>query len=519
MSEAAVRDEARHQARRPLRQDPREPPRPPSRAALSLFAACLLLAILPVLLVSYPPVTDLPQLVSQIRLLTEAVADPASPYDVELTAPNRLAYGLVAVGWLVGGAEHAGRIALVLLFAAWLGSIHLLARHRGRSPAAAVLAGVLLFGHSLYWGFLGFLVGLPCFLLWFAVTTRPVAEGFGRRQALLLFLVAFLLYEAHVLWLLVGVVWMVIEGYLSRRPARQRLLRLLTLVPMGLLVLSWYLAFSQTSFDSETIWAPPVWLRLSPRGLVEFTFGGLRGWLEPVMLGALVLWAALALWRHFRTKGEQADRHLLAAGLLLLLLALALPQKHTNTIYLASRWMGPAWVLLLLGLPAPFGRPRLDRLAALGLAGLMSVTTAFAWVEFERQEMAGFEEALAALPVEPRLLSLDFVRRSPRFKTEPFFQLGGYAEARLGGRMGFSFSHFANSLVVRDDDAPRPWTSGLEWFPARLQPGDLAHFDYLLVHGQSPVHEELSRKAELEPLTEAPRWRLYKVRTSPGSES
>ena len=62
------------------------------------IAGCLLAAA-PALLVTFPPITDLPQQLAQIPLAAEAISGTAPDYTVQWWTPNKLSYPLLALAW------------------------------------------------------------------------------------------------------------------------------------------------------------------------------------------------------------------------------------------------------------------------------------------------------------------------------------------------------------------------------------------------------------------------------------
>ncbi|HEX2165198.1 MAG TPA: hypothetical protein VHM02_14735, partial [Thermoanaerobaculia bacterium] len=133
-----------------------------------------------------------------------------------------------------------------------------------------------------------------------------------------------------------------------------------------------------------------------------------------------------------------------------------------------------------------------------------------------RVELAGLPAALAALPPEPRLLGLDYRRKSPLLDNPPFLQLFAWGQVLRGGTLNFSFAEFPPSLVVLRDGR-RPWSGGLEWYPARLRPDDLRWFDHALVNAPPDLHDRIAADPAMTPLTGGGPWRLYRVEPPPAA--
>ncbi len=120
------------------------------------------LAALPILFTPYPPATDLPQHLAQVRLFEEALKDPGGPYVINWAAPGNLIYAVIFVLRAVVPPAWMARAVLIFLVLLWIAAIHFLAAARGRPEAAAIAASILVFNQSFYWGFLNFLIGVSC---------------------------------------------------------------------------------------------------------------------------------------------------------------------------------------------------------------------------------------------------------------------------------------------------------------------------------------------------------------------
>jgi hypothetical protein len=485
---------------------------PGGRERVLLAGVAGVLVAVPFLVVRFPPITDLPQHVAQIRLLLETVGHPESPYTVQWLTPYALVYGLIGTAWASVGPMAAGRVAMLAIGLLWVGTIHLLAAARGRSPAAATLACTLFFSHVLYWGFYNFLFTWPFFALWLVMTTGPRARRTGWTDLGLLLGCAVLLYASHILWLAVAIVWLVGSGLLFRVPLRVLALRVACVAPVLLVAALWFPHLAQRGFRSPTVWGANPLARLWPGWLVGAGLGGLTGPVEGLVLGAIALWLALGLWAAWSRESrahEAIEWEWLVASGLLLAMALLLPILHTNTIRFAQRWLPFSIILALLAIPAPRLRPSLLRGLAVCLLAVLTLTTATVWRTFERNDLSGLQGALDALPPRPRVIGLDYVGSTPLIAGRPFLQTFAYAQVIRGGTLNFSFAEFAPSLVVYADRRRTPWTGGLEWFPERVRTGDFLHFDYALVNGGPDVHQAIVDRFPLVPVTTSGFWRLY----------
>jgi hypothetical protein len=483
-----------------------------TRLRVTLAAASCALVSLPFLAVSYPPITDLPQHVAQVRLFLETLGQPESPYVIQWLTPYGLVYALLGATWLLFGPADAGRLGMLAVALLSVGATHLLAARRGRPPQAAVLASVLLFNHGLYWGFASFALGWPVFVLWLLVTADPRVRSIRRADLVLVPATACLLYLTHALWLAVALGWLAVDGLVRRLPPRTLAGRLALTTPVALLGLVWLAGAPPSTLHTPTLRGPTPLGRLAPDWLVDATLGGLTGLLEPLVLLVLVAWLLAALAAAGGARWRLTDHTLLGVAILLLTLALLLPHRYLNTIRLGERWMPFALMLALLAAPPLRVPARLAGGAALIVLALFCLGTTLVWTTFERTALTGLPGALGALPPAPRVVGLAFGRSSPLLKTQPFVQTFAHAQVLRGGELSFSFAEFRHALVAYRTPRRPPWTPALEWLPGAVQPSDLLHFDHAIVGGSAALHARLPAELPVTPVTTAGIWRLYRVR-------
>lgn len=475
---------------------------------LLLAAVCCLMAAVPFLLVTFPPMVDLPQHTAQVRLFSEALGAPASPYQIQWTTPYSLIYAVLGGSWLLVGAEHAGRVGMLLVVVLSVALLHRLAARMKRPVAAAALASGLLYSHILYWGFCPFALGWPVFLAFLLLLQRQPRRGW---REVLLFLAAWAaLYFTHILWFLVALGWLGARHLLLGQDLRQTAHRGVGALPFVALGAVWFPTLTEQGFASQTLWDTSPLQRLAPAWLSDAALGGLRGIGEPVFFGLVCAWILLAWFLHRRQPSERGNPELLLVGVVFLLLALLLPDLQTKTIRFAQRWVPPALAALLLAAPALRLRERYASLVAVLALGAFLAWTSASWVTFDRREMTGLKAAVEALPPRPRVLGLSLLKESEVVRAFPFMQAFAYSQVRRGGELNFSFADFAPSLVVYRPRRVKPWTTGLEWFPQRATPADLKHFDFVLMNGTEPMHAAL-RQTGVQPVTPSGRWRLYRV--------
>lgn len=473
---------------------------------------CSVLVALPFLLVRFPPITDLPQHVAQVRLFQEAWQDPSGPYRIQWLTPYSLQYLVLAGAWAIAGPAAAGRVGMLMVGLLWVTTFHLIAYRRNRPVAAAALASALFFTKTTYWGFYGFAVGWPIFGLWLLLTTGRRRDSVHWINAVSALGIGVLLYVSHVLWVAVAVLWLAVSTVVFRVPIRAVLMRALGIGPVVVMTCIWYPQLAAGGFTSPTVWIYSPTARLSFSWLAGGLFGGLRGATDFGVVAVLALWVLLAyLQNRPSVSTSNVDRELLTLSAMFFTLVLLLPDQRTNTILFSVRWLPIAGALSLLASPPVRAKRAITSLVALGLLLVVSSATVSAWRQFESVEMSGLAESLAALPDQPSVIGLDFLRYSQTVEDRPFLQTFAYAQVFHGGRLNFSFAEFVPSLVVfRHSNRPQ-WTRGLEWFPDRFQPSDLRFFEYALVSGDEGIHRRFSSLPGVQPVTSHGNWRLYRV--------
>ena len=447
---------------------------------------------LPVACARYPPVLDLPQLVAQIPLLESALAGSKS-LQIQWLAPDKIGYLPLAAGWWLGGATLGPRLGLVFAIVLSVLAVFVLARRLGAPVEHGALASVFVLSRPLHVGLLNFTVGMLPFFLWIDELRRPFPGSTWRRSVVRAFVFGWILYFSHAL-LLASAAGLTLVAGIRRRPDWHGLTaRLLGLAPSFTAATVWYLHIAQAGWRSHPHWILSPLQRLSePRVWRLYLLGSVQGWEEPLILLALLTWAALCLAgrRGLRDHPRPALPWRFVGCMLIV--AWLGPEGVGDTFFFAQRWVPLAAILALLALPRARIRRGLAAAFALVVVLAWSATVSAAWRRFDREEMSGFREALAAIPVRAHLLTLDYLRISPRFFVLPFFQMGAYAQLERGADPASSFADLPTSPVVyRPLPREVPWTRRLENFPLALRKGDLRYFDQLLLHADLNTRDRL----------------------------
>ncbi len=472
------------------------------RLLVVLVAAVGLL--IPVTVSRYPPLTDLPQLLSQVPLFFEALAGPE--LEIQWWAPNQLFQAIAGMLWGAVGPAYAGPAGVAMVIAVWLVALLVVAERRDRSLELALLASLMVFNHGFYYGFLNFTLGFSVFLLWMIPRMRRLGSS---DEGLLRFvLLAALTYKSHLLWFLVGCgVWAFGVGrkwWIERRIDRASAFEGAVLLPLVVLSLRFSQKLSEQEFTSRLKWGGSPLAKISSlEWWRSSTLGGLAGHSDTLLLLLLTLVAVLALVRAREDLRAKLDVTLLALGGLLVIASIFLPAIVGKTMHFGSRWLAPAIALVLLGLPDLGIRKSVARALVLVVVWSYGSATALAWWRADRREIAGLEEVLEKIPPRTRLMGLMRREHSDYVNGYPYFHLYAWAEVRRGARTHFSFADHPTSPVVF-----RQLPRQLPYHPMFLQPRDLVHFDQLLVFGSSETFEQLPG---LRTVIATGEWRLFEI--------
>lgn len=474
---------------------------------------CCILTAVPFLCVKYPPITDLPQHASQIRLLLETLQDPeGSPYKIQWFTPYSLSYLILGATWIASGAENAGRIAMMLIGMIWVISIHFFAFRTGRPAAAAVIASLFFFNHTVYWGFYSFAIGFPVYLMWFLFISERRYDGFSIKEAAVIISLGMLLYSSHILWLFAAVAWMILHEAVFRSSRSALLRRILYLVPVFVVVIFWYPLLSGSSMATPPEWKRYPIDRILSGWMVDASLGGIQGPVEYMVFSFVILWLGACFIGNRGKLESTVNFPMVLAGLMFLVSAYVLPDKYMNTIRFGHRWAPIAMVMLILSAPPVPLRRVFAEICALVVLGSFCAVVAISWTAFEREELSGLSKSLAALNDKPNVLGLSSIMTGKYIKGFPFIQTFAYSQMLKGGTLNFSFAEFSPCLVVYKQPFIRPWTGGLEWFPGRIKESDLKYFDSVLLNGGEDAHNKIAAMLHLTPVTHEGRWRLYAVR-------
>ncbi len=364
-------------------------------------AAAILFALVPLLLPSVPPLTDLAGHIGRYRVMLGTDADILSQwYRYDWRFVGNLGVDLVVAGLgpLIG-LEPAVKAAVMLIVALTVGGILWISREaHGRVQPWALLALPLAYNYAFQFGFVNHCLAMALALNAFALWLRLGRLGRLRLRAAAFVPIAVLVWLAHVVgW---GALCLMVFGAeLARARDGDR----------------WPVAILRAGFACVPLALPLVFLILwrsnEGHSLTErfFNFRFKAGWLAMVlrdrwpefdMASAALL--GILLYRAVRSARASHSRALTFACLLLLLAFVLLPFMLFMSAYADMRLAPYIVMLALLALRAgeKMGSREKALLALIGLAFFgvrIAGNTASLWLNGDN-----WERHLAALDHVPR---------------------------------------------------------------------------------------------------------------------
>ncbi|HEX8794294.1 MAG TPA: hypothetical protein VF765_25295 [Polyangiaceae bacterium] len=433
----------------------------PSRVAAGVAWGMGALLALPIVVLRYPPMGDLPMheaLVSLMRHMGDAAWEPAGVYRLNLGPPNQLFHWLA---WALSFAlptDLACKIVVAAAVVATPAAALRLARYVGTTPWAALLVAPLALGFAFRWGLVGNVLA-PAVLLSSLPTLDALATAPTARRAAEAAGVTVLAYVAHesalmALAIAAGVLAVWRGSTLARDKGTLVMLRLAPLATAAALAVFFWALDRRIKTPAilavaDTFGAGPIQrLADAPRVLLGPTepvasYGAFAMYALAVAAFTVVGWRARA--------AEPADpmrRRFVVIGALWAALYLAMPLAFSGATLLYQRFLPMAFALLVVVLAPPASatmRPLLPLLAAAtSIASLFLVLPRFGSADRDFRDL---DAVLAQIAPCSAIAQLDLTPRAPG-PVAPVPGAAARALAVRGGRLLFSFTDASISPVV-----------------------------------------------------------------------
>ncbi|WP_437793418.1 hypothetical protein [Sorangium sp. So ce693] len=542
----------------------------PLSAALALVvvAASVYVIAVPLAVVRYPPMTDLPFHAAETAAFRHYL-DPAWHFREQFTlqplaVPYMSMYALGALLMLVLPPVAAVKVAAAAMLALLPAGLAVLFHGLKRSPLLGVLGLLLVWCNLTHWGFLNHMGALGLFAMVVGLTLllldRPSR---GRQIALALALVA--LFFTHIFrfpFALAAVVGTAIVVF----PATRRLRPIaLPLAPSLALFAAWL------AVRTDTLHAAPIapalhWERLREVPSLLFTSftdpaeAAAAGRAARFVLAALLVCAAGAAARLAgasaarspagasasadaapatasadaapspATDAPQLSFARLAAlvpvacAAVFLGLFLTLPLQIGLWWYVYPREIVAALFLALGAFPDLPRSPWLKVPAVLALSAAALSLGAVVRDNYRRfdQSTRDFDAIIARIPQAPRLLYLVFDHGGSTRTTTPFIHLPAWVQATRGGWLSFHFAVWDASPVayrLREEPGavvPPPTPLRWEWTPSIFDVRRHgAFFDWFLVRRRAGASHLFANDPSIVAVDHVGDWWLYQRSRAP----
>jgi hypothetical protein len=468
------------------------PARSPARTAF--FLAVAFVATAPAWIVRHPPLQDLPTHLAILRVV-HSYNDPAfglqENFTRDLLHTNYLLYYVIGsfFAYFVGVIK-----ANVVLLCLYLGGTVLAMRELlmalGKDERLAILVMPLLVNVMWLLGFLPFLLGIPMALFGLASAIRHFEKP-TTKSAVVLGVTAFLLFLMHLFpYAMFGI------GFAALFPwARPRhwLKAGLPVVP-SLALLALWITTTETAHKSvDTLKgksaAAPFDSAL--RDATQWSINVFRDtsdewWFIVLAFTAIIL---LGLAQGDRDTSKPISRRYLIVPLVMAFLYFTTGEFIGEVWLFAQRFPILALITAIPLVRMPRGARGLAATAlalAVGVGSIVNVCKHY--IEFEKDEVGDFDEALATMEPAKKVAGLIYDKGSGVVNLAPFLHFGSYYQAEKGGVIQFSNANVRYSpFHFRPDRLPpqgEPARLRWEWLPEQATIQELfPYYDYILARG------------------------------------
>ncbi len=434
-------------------------------------AALLILAALPMLVVTVPLASDYPNHLARHHVF--AMIGRGSALDGYFTVDWRwignLGVDLPVIGltpWL--GVETATRLVSALIAPLTVAGILLLSRSvHGRVTGSAMLALPFAFAQPYLFGFLNYCLSVALALILAAAWNARPTRGLWRSLAF--GAGAIVVWTAHIMGWAVLLILVAGAELASARGFRDLAARILYAMPLLLPVVPLLVWHADGAGDGLLFWYRPDLLSSKVMNFVT-VLKGLSMPFDLAMTAAIGLAAILAfLW----AGGRRLEARLALGGGLLLLAALLSPTTLLRS-WAADLRLTPVAILVAIMAIGPAARPTRERLLLILGASLFALRAGWTAVQW-RQADRVLHSRLAILndvPMGSRLGFLAVNAPCHGWVLTPDRKLGAYAVTRRDSFTNTLFQVPGSDLMSFRNPADRAtWHDGSQDIPTLCPQG------------------------------------------------
>lgn len=457
------------------------------------WIALALFACLPLFVVDYPPIQDLPFHLAAIRVI-HSIGDPAYGLSEHFElALGRTQYVLYYVAGsalaTVLGVARANVVLMCVYFGGTLLAMRSLLGALGKDERLALFVVPLLVNVMSLFGLLPFLTGIPVMLWASAAAIRWHAKptvGAGVAVALL----GAALFYLHVFPF--ALFALAFAAFFPWRTPRAWARASLPSLPSVALVAWWTLFTAEGKLARGAFTNPEEASKLGPFGKFADAFNWLGDvwrdlsdealWGAALVLGVL----AVALGRRDEDAVRRAALKWMIVPIGCVFLFVTGPEKHGHIWLIWQRLPILFCFAIVPMLRFPEGRRGRALTGALvALAVLSTANTAWHFIRFQRDDVDDLDVVMAAMEPRKKVAGLVFDPRSSVSHREPFLHVVSYCQVKNGGVSEFTFAgypHWPFSFKPgKEPPQGSPAVLGWEWHPTRVKIEELhPYYDYVL---------------------------------------
>ncbi len=464
--------------------------------ATCFWAAVALAATVPVWIVRYPSIQDLPVHLASIRVIHDfhdARYGFDQQYVLSLGRTQYVLYYLLAsaLAYLLGVVK-----ANTVLMCVYLGgtplAVRALLRALGKDERLALFSVPLLPNPMFMFGLLPFLLGIPTFIYALSVAVRYFEEPTRARGVWLAILTAALFHSHFFPFALFGLGFAFMFPWTS---PRRWLLAGAPVVPALLLAGRWAL-FTDAGRLTTGVLHPTDADKVAP---LNAAIPGAYPWLLDMWKDGsddvlLILTVVSAILVTGMAQGDP-DRSVKAARpyTLLPIACIAfyflLGERHGYIWLVAQRFPILCFFSAIPLLRMPRGvRGWICSALVLGLGVGSTVNTCKHFIAFQRDEVGDIDGAIDAMEPRKRVVALIYDKWSKITNYAPFLHFGSYYQLEKGGTVQFSFAgypHWPFDYLPGHYPPPgRVPRENWEWSPEQVPIEEVyPYYDYVLTRG------------------------------------
>ena len=450
----------------------------------------------PMFVVDRPPLQDLPFHLAAIRVIHD-LHNPVYGFEqtfaLNLGQTQYVLYHLLAsaLGYVVG-ITFANKLLVSVYLGGTILAMRSLLLALGRDARAAVFVGPLLVNIMFIFGLLPFLFAIPIMIWGIALVVRHYEAPTWSRGALIA-VVCVAMFYLHVFPLgLLGIAALALFPWTK---PRRWLIAALPGLPVFGLITWWTLATTAGKLAREAMLHPSTPSKLSPWGKLKDSFN----WLGDTFRdhNDETIWAFVAALALVATiiavvQGKRPDKRLLLYALVpcaCVALFCVAGEQHANIWLIWQRFplLFCLTIVPLVDIPRGVAGRVVTALGVLVTLG-STINTCIHFRKFQRDDVADFDSALAAIPPREHVLGLIWEKESTVTWRHPLVHFVSYYQVEKGGVVEFTFCgfphwpfHFAEGQCPPQGcQAKLDW----EWHPEWVTMSEVyPYYGYVLTRG------------------------------------